>query len=109
MALLRQDPAPLGELTSRQWTFLADEATRHHLRGVTYRRLTDSPLGSQVPGAVRERLRSFFLETAGRNAVLFRQTSQMVQQLTARGIPVMLLKGMHLSRFVYAEPAPRSM
>jgi hypothetical protein len=109
VALLRRETTLLGALTSRQWNFLADEATRHHLRGVTYRRLADSPFADRVPGPVRERLRSFFLETAGRNAVLFRQTGQMVQELTARGIPVMLLKGLHLSRFVYAEPALRSM
>jgi energy-coupling factor transporter ATP-binding protein EcfA2 len=40
---LRGKPGPGHELSNRQWTCLADEATRHHLRGVTYRRLTDSP------------------------------------------------------------------
>jgi len=109
LALLRGEPGPEQGLTGRQWTCLADEATRHHLRGVTYRRLTDGPLAAQVPAEVRERLRSFYLETAGRNAVLFRQTSQLAKALAARDIPVMLLKGIHLSRFVYAEPALRSM
>jgi Uncharacterised nucleotidyltransferase len=109
LALLRDESRPSLALTARQWTWLADEATRHHLRGVTYRRMADSPFAAQVPGDVWERLRSFYLETAGRNAVHFRQTSQIVRELAARDIPVMLLKGMHLARFVYADPGLRSM
>ncbi len=109
LALLEGDSVPSQALTGRQWSWIADEATRHHLRGVTYRRMADSPSAERVPPEVRERLRSFYLETAGRNAVLFRQTSQIIKDLAARGIPVLLLKGIHLARFVYAEPGLRSM
>lgn len=109
LALLRDEYRPSPALTTRQWAWLADEATRHHLRGVTYRRMADSPFAAQVPAEVWERLRSFYLETASRNAVLFRQTSQIVKELAGKDIPVMLLKGMHLARFVYADPGLRSM
>jgi Uncharacterised nucleotidyltransferase len=109
LALLRDEFGPGQLLSDRQWAWLADEATRHHLRGVTYRRVADSPFAAVVPGEVWERLRSFYLETAGRNAVLVRQTSGIVQELAAREIPVLLLKGMHLAQFVYAEPGLRSM
>jgi hypothetical protein len=109
LALLRDESGPGLTLSPRQWTWLADEATRHHLRGVTYRRIADSPFAALVPGEVWERLRAFYLETASRNAVLFRQTSLLARELAARGIPVMLLKGVHLARFVYADPGLRSM
>lgn len=109
LALLRGEAGSGQGLTDRQWTCLADEATRHHLRGVAYRRLADGLLADRVPGKVRERLRSMYVETATRNATLFRQTSQLVKELAARDIPVMLLKGVHLARFVYTEPGLRSM
>ena len=109
LALLRDEFGPGQLLSDQQWSWLADEATRHHLRGVTYRRVADSPFAAVVPGAVWERLRSFYLETAGRNAVLVRQTSGIVRELAAREIPVLLLKGMHLAQFVYADPGLRSM
>jgi len=109
LALLRDEPGPSLALSHRQWIWLAEEAARHHLRGVTYRRMADSPFAARVPGEVWERLRSFYLETASRNAVLFRQTSQFVKALAASDIPVMLLKGVHLAKFVYADPGLRSM
>jgi len=109
LALLRGE-VPAGVRLSRpEWLRLADEATRHHLRGITYRRLADSPLAADVPAAVQEQLRPFYVATATRNAIHFRQISQLVTALAARDIPVMLLKGIHLARFVYAEPGLRSM
>ncbi len=107
--LLRDESGLSLKLSDYQWNCLADEATRHHLRGVTYRRMADSPFAARVPAAAWDRLRSSYLETAGRNAVLFRQTSQIVTELAARGIQVILLKGMHLARYVYADPGLRSM
>ncbi|MBC7790172.1 MAG: nucleotidyltransferase family protein [Anaerolineae bacterium] len=101
--------ASLPSLTDRQWSCLADEAVRHRLQGLTYRLLADGPFADAVPGLVRDKLRSSYVNIASRNALLFRQTAQMIKELSARDIPVMLLKGMHLSRFVYAEPALRSM
>ncbi|MDQ3517888.1 MAG: nucleotidyltransferase family protein [Gemmatimonadota bacterium] len=110
IAHLRGEVGPnLPALTDRQWACLAEEAMRHRLRGLTYRRVADGPLADQVPSHVRDKLRSSYVDGASRNALFFRQTAQMARELAARGIPLMLLKGMHLSRFVYAEPGLRSM
>jgi len=98
-----------GSLSARAWAILAEEAGRHHLQGLSYRRLADSAPGVEVPAHLLERLRAVYLATATRNAILFRQTSQLVKQLQQRDIPVILLKGMHLARFVYPEPGLRSM
>ena len=107
IALLRgehADGAPA--LTDAQWSFLADEAQRHQLPGLTYRLLNELP---GAPAFVLQRLRPAYLDIALRNAVLFRHTSRMTSELAARGIPVMLLKGIHLARFTYDEPAMRNM
>lgn len=111
IALLRGGTAAstLGTLTDDQWGLLATEARRHQLSALTYRLLSRHPLAHGAPVAVLERLRPAYREAALRNAVLFRQTSQAASWLAERGIPVMLLKGMHLAQFVYAEPALRNM
>jgi hypothetical protein len=96
-------------LSEEEWSWLADEASRHQLRGLTYRLLADGPFAGQMPALVRDRLRTAYVDIAARNAWFFRQTSLIVRELERHGIPVMLLKGVHLARFVYAEPALRSM
>lgn len=111
IALLRggADTAALEELTADQWNSLAAEAQRHQLSALTYRTLSTHPERYGAPDTVLARLRPAYREAALRNAVLFRQTGQAVKWLAERGIPVMLLKGIHLAPFVYAEPALRNM
>lgn len=109
LALLRGQAGPETRLTASQWAAMVDEALCHQLGGVTYRRLMDGPLASQVPPHLGERLRAVYLHTATRNALAFRQTRDCVADLAARAIPVLLLKGVHLARFVYPEPGLRGM
>lgn len=109
LALLRGQVVPETRLTESQWAGLADEAIRHQLCGVTYRHLMDGPLAPHVPPRIKDRLRAVYLDTATRNALAFRQARQFVTELAARDIPVLLLKGVHLARFVYAEPGLRGM
>ena len=107
---LRGDPAGIPtQPTAEAWTELLAQAETHQLRGFTYRLVADGPVASLAPAAVTERLREAYLGTAVRNALLFRQTQQFIKVLDERGIPVMLLKGLHLARFVYPEPALRNM
>lgn len=98
-----------GEPTAAQWEGLLARATAHQLRSLTYRLLLDGPFGKRVPPALLERLRPVYFDSAVRNALLFRQTRDLITALAALEIPVMLLKGVHLARFVYDEPALRNM
>lgn len=109
IALLRGRAGPgTTRLSDAQWSWLVEEVTRHELRSLTYRLLADdTTLGAPAP--ILETLRPQYVQNAIRNAHLFRHTSQLAKALSARGIPVMLLKGMHLARYLYAEPALRSM
>ncbi len=110
LAVLRsQAGSQDARLDFSQWTFLADEALRYQLGGLTYRLLADGPLAERVPATVQTRLRAQYVDAAVQNAVLLRETRQIAAALSANGIPVILLKGVHLCRFVYAEPALRSM
>ncbi|MGI8843809.1 MAG: nucleotidyltransferase domain-containing protein [Gemmatimonadaceae bacterium] len=110
IALLRGTFEPgRAALTARQWSYLAEEGIRHQLSGVTYRLLADGSWANETPDTVLARLRSLYVGTATRNALYFRQTSKVIKVLASRGIPVMLLKGIHLARFTYHEPGLRSM
>jgi hypothetical protein len=84
-------------------------AVSRQLGALTYRVFADGPLATAMPAPVRERLRGLYVGSAVRNALLLRQSAKAVAALAARGIPVILLKGIHLCRFVYPEPGLRSM
>jgi hypothetical protein len=111
IAIMRGDPAAtkVPPLSDAQWTILVEEARRHQLSGFTYRALSRRPNPYNAPQRVLDRLRPAYVKTALYNAALFRHTSLMAGHLGALGIPVMLLKGIHLAHFTYAEPAMRSM
>lgn len=110
-AHLRGEAAGLAptRLAERQWDDVANLACRHQLGALTYRLVTDGPLGESVTAAARERLRSVYVQSAVRNALFFRGTARAAAALREAGIPVLLLKGVHLARFVYPEPALRTM
>ena len=111
IALVRDEHTvdPVPALTGAQWSSFADEALRHQMAGLTYRLLTQHPEAHGAPESTLKRLRPAYRDIALRNAVFFRQTSRITKELDARGIPVMLLKGLHLARYTYADPAMRSM
>jgi hypothetical protein len=98
-------PAP----TPAQWICVVEEAARHRIAPLVYRRISDGPWAEAMPAEVRDRLRSIHVRNALRNAVLVRQTASVVEVLAQAAIPVMLLKGIHLAGFIYPEPALRSM
>lgn len=111
IALVRGELADdtLDSLSDAQWMLIADEARRHRLSPLTYHILSQHPRRHAMPPAVLDRLRPVYVNAAFQNAVFFRHTARMAAVLAERGIPVMLLKGLHLARFIYAHPAMRSM
>jgi len=101
--------APISaDLSTRQWQLLVDEVVHQRVGALAWRRLSDLPQG-EVPAGVLAPLREHYVRNAFRNARLLRETADATRALAAESIPVMLLKGIHLARFVYEEPALRSM
>jgi hypothetical protein len=102
-------PSRLPTPTASDWECIVEEAVRHRIAPLAYRRLADGPWGAMMPDETRERLRSIYVHNAFRNAILLRETAHAVAALAGAGVPTMLLKGVHLAGFVYDEPALRSM
>jgi hypothetical protein len=95
-------------LSDARWDTFVEEASRHRLGHIAWRLLSDHH-EETAPDRVLERLRTHYVANAFRNAILFRETATATRALSEEGIPVLLLKGIHLARFVYEEPALRSM
>lgn len=109
VALLANEVGDAGaRLTDARWDSFVEEASRHRLGHIAWRRLEDDH-PDLAPERVMERLRRHYVANAFRNAILFRETATAARALSDEGIPVLLLKGIHLARFVYVEPALRSM
>jgi len=98
-----------GAPTAAEWGEIAGLAELHNLRPLTYRRVTDGPFAASIPSEVAEGLRSAYLETAVRNALILKHSARAITALAAAGIEAIPLKGLHLCRFVYPEPALRGM
>lgn len=96
-------------LTASQWQAVVDEAGRHKVAAALYRPLTEGPLGETMPAAVRTFLKDFYITTSFRNTLLLRETARAAQALAAAGVPMMLLKGIHLVAGVYPDRGTRSM
>jgi len=95
--------------SSGEWEEVAGLAELHNLRPLTYRRVVDGPFGSLMPGTIEQRLRPAYVDAAVRNALLLKHTGRLIAALAEEGIETIPLKGLHLSRFVYSEPALRGM
>lgn len=108
IGLLAGDAVRTDRLSENQWYSLAEEALRHRIAPLVWRRLTETT-PDDAPPAVLDRLRKPYLANAFRNAILFRETALAARALATESIPVIPLKGLHLARFVYDEPALRSM
>ncbi len=109
LALLRGGGRDRGCPSEDEWPLLLGQAAQWQCGALAYRFFEDVGCLERAPAGVRDRLRSIYLQAATRNALLFRDTARAAAMLARAEIPLMLLKGVHLARFVYPEPALRSM
>ena len=101
--------ATVEGLTPSAWDSVADQAAQQKLGPLAYHRLTAGLDALPIPGPVRERLRTFYAVGQLRNTLLLRDAVHVIGALQAAGVPVMVLKGLHLAVQVYSEPGLRTM
>ncbi len=99
----------LRGLSEDQWEALLATAARHWLGPVLFNILKPYYSGTNIPPYYQEQLRRIYLNAAARNVRLYNQLEEVVKKLNKNGIPVMLLKGSHLAKYVYGNIALRPM
>lgn len=95
--------------TAEQWTPLVDEALRHGVAPLLYRRVGAVGATAALPDATLARLESAYVHSALRQRSVRAELRQILLTLQRARTPVVLLKGAHLSDLVYPDPALRPM
>ncbi len=99
----------LNALSEEEWEALIKEASRHGLVPFIFNSLKPYYPDQQIPLHYQERLRSGYYASAARNMRFYHQLGEVVKLFNAEGIPVILLKGAHLAKYVYGNIALRPM
>ncbi len=114
MLQILQDPAGLPDqalaaLSTADWHRIQAMARRQRITAFLYFRLRQSPQMAAVPAEVLEALAAAYQERTMRNLFLFSELRELAQALHDVGIPLLVLKGMHLATTVYEEVGLREM
>lgn len=110
--LLRRPEAPNAtrppaELTPGEWALVLEQARRHEVAPLLYRRVRDRQL--TPPAETLTSLHQASRLTAVRNLMLYHELSKVLPRFAEQGLPVVALKGLHLSELVYCDPSLRPM
>jgi hypothetical protein len=102
--------ARLEQLSPSDWDGVIQQANRHRVTPLLYRRLKTLGPGTIIPAGIMQRLQEIYLfDSARRNVRLHHQLSKVLKMLQNDGIPVIALKGVHLAEVVYGDLALRPM
>lgn len=93
-------------LDAAGWNAFVDEASRHGVAALAYRRLSHR---ATVPRGVMQTLEGHYLKNRLRNLRLFARLSVLLEALHAASINVIVLKGAYLAHAIYGDPALRAM
>lgn len=114
IALLRcvhgaTDTAAIGAIAADDWPAIVRAATVHGLAPYLYVKFTTMALSGRLPEEVIELFRDEYQRTSLANMKIYQELPRALACLARESIPVLLLKGAHLARFVYPYEAMRPM
>ena len=99
----------LAALGPEEWQALITTAKRHRVTPILYHTLNRAGLTVSAPSDVAEELKRSYYANAQRNMLAYRRLENIVRDLNKLNIPVILLKGAHLAKYVYGNIALRVM
>ncbi|MBN1461622.1 MAG: nucleotidyltransferase family protein [Armatimonadetes bacterium] len=99
----------LKAIPAADWPAIVRAATVHGVAPYLYVRLATAGLTRLLPGEVVESLRDSYQRTSLANLKIYQELPKALSCLARHDIPVLLLKGAHLARFVYPYEAMRPM
>lgn len=97
----------LKNVTTEQWSEVAQLANRHSVTPLLYHNL--KLLNLFLPEDIEVELKEQFLKQAYRNTFLFNELDKILHQLNEKNIPVIVLKGAYLATAVYENIGLRGM
>lgn len=112
LSLLRRPEAdtmahPAAELTIAEWQTVFEQARRHGVTSLLYRQVKDRH--QTPPAELLVAMQQASRLTATRNLLLYHELAKVLQHFNQHKIPVIALKGLHLSELVYQDPSLRPM
>jgi len=96
----------LPAFTAPDWQQLERGASQQDLTLVLYQRLSGVP--ELVPADVWERLRAKYLQATARNMIMLHHAATILSGLRARGLEVIVLKGLYLAEAIYPSVGLRT-
>ncbi len=102
-------PELLSGLTEAGWADFLRQCNQHWLTPLAYQVLRDAGARPSVPSAIWRGFRRAYLLSRRRTLRSDRLALPLLSGLREAGVPVILLKGMHLSNQIYTDPATRPM
>jgi len=99
----------LRDLSSGDWERLVRKSVNHHVAPLLYRSLKRLGPDVDVPDNVSSRLRGIYQTNTVKNLRVYHELGTVLRGLTMDGVPVIVLKGAHLARFVYGDIGLRQM
>lgn len=99
----------LQALTAADWETAIDLGRQHGVAPLLFWQIKNFAGQIALSEARLTELRNNFLNSAARNLLLYRDLAAILGALQPAGIPVILLKGLHLAKLVYPQAALRPM
>ncbi len=103
------DATAIDSIATEDWPAVVRAASVHGISPYLYVKLADMGLWGLVPAHVISMLRDEYHRTSLANMKIYHELSGLLSCLAREHIPVLLLKGAYLARFVYAYEAMRPM
>ncbi len=109
------------------WPHILHQARRHTVASLLYRQLKNSPLeqpaeaaleplakppverSAAAPFEIMAALQRASYATAAHNLLIYHQLAKILERFAQQGLPVIALKGLHLSELVYQDISLRPM
>jgi hypothetical protein len=99
----------LQSLTPADWDRVVDQARQQRVMPLLFWEIKNQSGQISLPVARRQELHNSFVTSTSRNLMLYRELADILKALQPAGIPVILLKGGHLAKWIYPEIALRPM
>lgn len=101
------DQGEYQSISPLTWTTVGELAKQNAVSQLFYQRINDMRI--DIPDDLQSQLKNAFIWNVARNLLIAREISELMRCFQQKNIPVMLLKGIYLSEFVYANIGLRTM